>query len=124
MDRPADRIWVWAKYSERESWHQADRAEWIPKSDGRPKALKCYFTTYGLSWTAKVALSNAYHDTRNVIGKVAIKITPRVLAQGGWEELEYLFPKELKRMGDDLMPPPPAPHDAPHDDDNDARCLH
>ena len=111
----ADRIWVWTKRWETESWHEADRAEWIPKSDGRPKALKCYFTTYGSGWTSKVQLQNVYHDTRNVIGVVAIKITPRMLAQGGWEEWEYLFAKELIRMGEDRMPPPPAPDD---DDDD------
>ncbi len=56
MERPADGIWVWTKYyTEKESWHHADKAERIPKSDGRPKALQCYFTTYGLSWTAVVS---------------------------------------------------------------------
>ena len=114
---PADRIWVWTKQDRHhnKSWYMADKAEWVPKSDGRPKALKCYFTTYGSGWTSRVALQNVYCDTRNVIGVVAIKITPRMLAQGGWQEWEYLFPKELVRMGYDLMPPPPAPHD---DDDD------
>ena len=114
---PADRIWVWTKQDRHhdKGWYMADNAEWVPKSDGRPKALKCYFTTYGSGWTLKVALSKVYHDTRNVIGQIAIEVTPRMLAQCGWEEWDYFFPEELRRMGDDMMPPPPAPYD---DDDD------
>ena len=116
-NHPALRMWIWTKQHKHhnKSWYNADKAEWVTKSDGRPIALKCFFTTYGSGWTSRVKLTNIYTDTRNVLGVVAIKITPLMLAQGGWEELEYFFAKELVRMGEDRMPPPPAPGD---DDDD------
>jgi hypothetical protein len=113
-DRLADRIWVYAKQDRwcGEFWHQADKAEWITKSDGRPKGVMC---TFPGGWTTKVALSNVYSDTRKIIRKVPIKVAPRMFEQGCDEEWESKFIEDLVRMGDNSDNHPPA---APYDDDD------
>jgi len=106
-----DRIWVYAKQDgwSQEFWHQADKAEWVQKSsDGRPTFLLCTFQD---GWSAKVALSDVCRDTRNVINKVAIKVSARMLADGGWEEWEFSFHADLIKNGNRDYPPPPAPID-------------
>ena len=111
----ADRIWVFAKQDRwcGQYWHHADKAEWITKSDGRPKGVRCAFPG---GWTTKVALSHRFTDTRNIIGKVPIKVTPRMLEQGFDEEWEFSLIEGLVRMGDYCDIHPPA---APYDDDGD-----
>ena len=113
--RQADRIYVYTNQWGGETWHQAEWAEWLTKSDGRPKALMC---TFPGGWTSKVALTNAYSDTRNIIHKLPIKVTPRMLAQGCDTQWEFSFFDELIRMGEDNRDdhPPPAPYDDDPDD--------
>ena len=79
------RIWVFAKQDQwpGQFWQQATEAWWITKSDGRPVSVRCEFPG---GWTTKIKLTHLFTDTRNIIGKVPIQITPRMIELGFDEE--------------------------------------